>query len=263
MPDSLVTSLRAGRLGRGPFVWIALALTAVTALAVWKLGLLLLTPAAWPLVWLWLWPMDLRLRDMGRSVWTLLLPTLGGAAAAVAGFFLTGMGLLFAGVHDGMGIGAAGGLAGLAATTVVWIAFIAWLAISPPRALAPSPAELDEGRIDGMVYFVATLCLAAALAVLFATGLGITPLPAAAIWLWFGAAGGRLRDMGRRSWLVAIPSGLTAAAATGIAVLAWVERWGDEALLSNLLMMALVSISLWGVFHAWLAFTPSARDRLA
>jgi uncharacterized membrane protein YhaH (DUF805 family) len=121
-----------GRLGRRGFVlgfvgWLVLAKALL-----WVAPGFTYTVGGWLLIYLWVCLCSRRLHDMGWSAWVQLAPIIATVGLAVVSFVLGLIYLAIVGVTDGLG-----GLPGLAIilllTSAVWIAFIAWLAITPAK----------------------------------------------------------------------------------------------------------------------------------
>lgn len=119
-----------GRLGRRGFMlgfvgWLVL----VTAL-LWVAPGFTYTVGGWLLIYLWVCLCSRRLHDMGWSAWVQLAPIIATVGLAVVSFVLGLIYLAIVGVTDGLG-----GLPGLTIilllTSAVWIAFFAWLTITP------------------------------------------------------------------------------------------------------------------------------------
>ena len=121
-----------GRLGRRGFVLGFAGWLIVATAMLWAAPGFTYTVGGWLLTYLWVCLCGRRLHDMGWSAWVQLAPILATVGLAIVSFGLGLIYLALVGATDGLG-----GLPGLAIilllTSAVWIAFIAWLAITPTK----------------------------------------------------------------------------------------------------------------------------------
>lgn len=121
-----------GRLGRRGFALGFAGWLIVATAMLWVAPGLTYVGGGWILIYLWVCLCSRRLHDMGWSAWVQLAPILATVGLAVISFGLGVIYLAIVGVTDGLG--AVPGLAViLLLTSAVWIAFIAWLAITPAK----------------------------------------------------------------------------------------------------------------------------------
>lgn len=121
-----------GRLGRRGFA-LGFAGWLIVAMALLRFAPgLTYVGGGWILVYLWVCLCSRRLHDMGWSAWVQLAPILATVGLAVVSFGLSLIYLAIVGATDGLG--AVPGLAIiLMLTAAVWLAFVAWLVITPPK----------------------------------------------------------------------------------------------------------------------------------